>query len=605
MLVLLVACARPEFERVESCQPERPEAGTTRAKQIVCGDEALEGSEGGVGDWLIETATATFIVRGVYSSLTMLDEPGGTVIDAALRDAALVNGPDLLTEYRPDGDRGSIEAATGGDWAELRLPGVTYRVEAGVDSLKIDSPGGVLVPGTFRDRVGGIIRREPGEMLGVDGFVAEGGAAEGGVARVEGVTRIGLSEGALWPEGVDVAGEVDADAVLVVSGGVAVDRLPVVDGTYAARVPAGATLVPEREGCTYGGGMALLGCVGITVRVTDDDGRDLRSTVGNALGHWVLPPGGGIAWTGDLDTERWLWAGPGYGALLIPAGAVEASAQLPRVVPEDVVLVDLAREIAPDVDARWWSTEAMHDATGENIDMVVVLADDDVASLAVDRHDDVLGDVASRVGGDVWGWHFSGNGGKPAHGAVKHGFGALDRLTLMRGGISTDRFTVVSVPWVEAARAQAAPRDWPTSPDFLWLASFDELPVLVALLDDWMDVVPVGPRTWVDVRGALNLSAIERGLLEGDVSAGSGPRVRIDRVGEGEFRITVNAPAWMAVNAVEIVTPTGARAVRTTRGVAFVRVPAGTPWVLATVTGAHAQPWSAEPAWAVSAPLWL
>jgi hypothetical protein len=29
------------------------------------------------------------------------------------------------------------------------------------------------------------------------------------------------------------------------------------------------------------------------------------------------------------------------------------------------------------------------------------------------------------------------------------------------------------------------------------------------------------------------------------------------------------------------------------------------PWVLATVQGAHATPWGDEPAWAVSAPLWL
>lgn len=598
MLLLIIACTRPTFDNEASCQPDPPVAGAVRAKAIACSDEGLEGSAGGVGDWLIQSATATFVVRGTYAALTTLDEPGGTVVDASLRGV-----PDLLTEYRPDGDRSEIEAVNGDGWAELRLPGFTYRLEAGVDALEISSGSGWLVPGTFLQRVGGVVRWRRGGMIGLDGAIDEESAVVGGATGLTGVTRLALTPEALWPEGDDVAGEVDADDVLVTRDGVWVDRLPVVNGAYAGRVPAGAALTPEREGCTYDG-MALVSCVNLSVRVADRDGKDLTAAVGDAAAHWVVPAGGGNVPVGALTAGRWVWAGPGYSAVEIAAGLDAMTAQLTRVVPDNVALVDLAREIAPDPDARWWSNEAIHDATGENIDMVVVFADDDVASLLVDEHDDVLAELGSRVGGDVEGWHFSGSSAKPAHGAVKHGFGAVDRLTLMRGGISTDRYTLVTAPWVAAARAESAPRDWPTVPDFLWLASLSELPVLTALLDDWIDVVPVGPRTWVDFRGAKNIQAIERGLLEGDVSAGNGPRVRLERVGEGYLRVTVDAPAWMGIDDVSVVTSAGQRAVHLSRGSAFVRVPSGTPWVVATVTGARAQPWASEAAWGVSGVVW-
>lgn len=537
---------------------------------------------------------ARFVVRGTYNSLTTLDAQGGTLVDASRLD-----GSDLLMEYLPGGDRSSIEAAEGEGWAELRLPGVNYRLVADADVLEVGAAGGVLVPGTGKSWAGTSVRSGT-SWMGVEGS----GTTEGGFVDVTGGERIALSRESRWPDGEWVQVQADADYVRVEVDGETVDRASLVEGAVELWTPAGAVLTGERSGCDYDG-LTLLACGGVTVRCEDDARRDIPCAVSDGDSSWTLPAGGGRAEVGTEARTLWLWAGPRHGAAEFSFGGGEESfgAVLARVSDDE--LADFDRQVLPDRDASRWSWDDAHAATGQGIDYVVALADDFVPSVDIYRHDDVFVEVGSRAGGNAWAWPFSASGRRAGNGAVPAGFGALDTLSLLEGATSSQRILAVTTEWVAAARAETHPRDWDPLPEALVLESLDDLPVLTALLDDFVDVVPIGERTWIETRGARNAAAIERGLHEGRVSAGNGPRVRIERAGDEYLRVSLTAPGWMGVESVAVHTSGTARAVSLRDGQAWVRVEDDADWVLVTASGARERPWGGDAAWAVSAPVWL
>jgi hypothetical protein len=267
--------------------------------------------------------------------------------------------------------------------------------------------------------------------------------------------------------------------------------------------------------------------------------------------------------------------------------------------------------VAPDASADRSPRDAGTALAGEGVDFAVLLADDTVPTVDIDVHDDVLAVAASRADGEAWSWPWSPNSRRPAYGAVPwEGLGAGDLLAALEGGESNARLTVVDAGWVDRARTEASPLDWDPRPDALWLDDLDDLPTYLGLLADWVDIAPLGPRTWIGIDAARNVAAAEAGIVDGRTTAGTGPRLTVTRgshyPGGWQVRVNVDAARWMAMRAVSVWTDAGEVVLPVDgSGAVTTRVPDGTTWVVAVATGDHAAPWSADPAWAVSAPLWI
>lgn len=603
----LSGCAAPTpADDADACDPRTLAPGEVRARRVPCGDELIGGGEGRSGDWLVENAVARFVVRGTYAALTELDEPGGTLIDAAAP-----GGLDLLLEYRPDGDRSAVEAVNGDGWAELVLPGVVYHLDADADALEIRGGGtGRLLGVPAAERTGATLRGD-GAFLGLDGAVVGGQ----GAVDVEGATRLALSTAGMFPDGVEIVGQVDADGVRVERAGVPILRLGVEDGVFAAVLPEDAEVVAERDGCAYDG-LALAACGTLRLRVADEAGDDLRAAVVDGDDVWTVPKGGGTVEIGPDPRQPWVWAGPAYTAAQVrhTGGDSVAGVTLFREMETDGwVLAAFAEEAAPDADSALAPLDLLHRRAAEGVGFAAVLADDEVPSVDADAHDAILAVAASRAGGWLWSWPWSPNGKKAAHGAVPWpGLGALDQLAVSEGGDSAARRTVVTAAWVDAALLEAHPSTWDPRPDAIWLGSRDDLGAYFDLLDAWVDVTPVAESTWVPVVGARNVPAVEEGVVEGRTTAGTGPRLALSAaraVDPGTVLVTVrlDAPRWAAVRELQLWGPDGAIEALSVRGSGeeVFRVDAGTAWVVAVATGERARPWGGGEAWAASAPLWL
>lgn len=591
------------------CDPRSLAEGEVRARQIPCSDELVYGGEGRTGDWLLENAHARYVVRGTYAALTRLGEHGGTLIDAAPPD-----GLDLLLEYVPDGDRSAIEAQNDPGESRLVLPGVTYRLGADDDVLHIDAVGtGVFQGRPTATRTGATVSDERGAydpgFVGLDG-VAGG---EGGAVLVEGVTRAALSREGLWPDGIDLDEAVDADVVLAQTEGTARVRLEVSEGRAVGRVPAGSALLGEREGCSYDG-TTLLGCGWLQLRVADEAGGDVVAAVYDGRTTRHLPRGGGRVPLGPDPASLWVWAGPTYTAVELPwtGEDTEAAVTLHREWnAENTVLAAPSMLVAPDPSSSLPPEEAAATLAAEGVGFAVLLADDEVPTVSIDAHDDILAVAGSRASREVWSWPWSVNAKKPAHGAVAWaGLGALDLLAATEGGAATARLTVVNAAWVERALTEAQPYDWDPRPDAYWVDSPEDIPGYLALLDAWVDLTPLGPRTWIGVDNDRNVPAYEAGIVDGRTTAGTGPRLGVTSRGRERgawgIDVSLDAPGWMRMHAVDVVTSAGSvRHAVAGAGRWKWAVPAGTTWVVVIAYGERATPWANEPAWAISAPLWV
>jgi hypothetical protein len=587
------------------CDPRTLAPGEVRARQIPCSDELVTGGEGRSGDWLLENAHARYVVRGTYAALTHLDEDGGTLIDAATP-----GGIDVLLEYLPDGDRRTIEAVQVDGEARLVLPGVTYRLGADDDVLTIEAAGsGVLQGRVGADRTGATVLGTEGSFVGFDGTPTGDGSA----VALSGVTRAAVSREGLWPDGDDVDVVVDADRVLALDDGVERARLVVEDGRATGRVPAGALLVGERDGCAYDG-VTTLGCAYLDVRVQDADGNDLVAAVTDRATPWPLPRGGGRVPLGPSARPVWVWAGPTYTAVQLAWGGVDAAATvtLHRAWrPDDVALAAPAVFVAPHAAATAAPEAAAADLAAEGVEFAVLLADDEIPTVSVDAHDRITAVAGSRAAASVWSWPWSPNSREPAHGAAPwRGLDALDLLAAMEGGQSIARLTVVDPVWVDRARTLADPDDWDPRPDAIWIDDLDDLPTFLDLLADRVDVTPLGPRTWIGVDADRNIPAYEAGIVDGRTTAGTGPRLVLTDAGVARgvrtLEVRLDAPSWMGMESVDLLTDASA----TTHDVAGAgrwrwTVPATASWIVAVARGTNAVPWSPDPAWAVSAPLWI
>ncbi len=624
LLALLVGCT--DFVPVPlTCDPRVLSAGEVRARQLLCTDELIPGGDARVGDWVLENSVARFALRGTYGALYTLDDPGGTLIDAVAllpdagadaRDAEGGDGSvsvDALGEIRVAGDRSSIDVVNDGDSASLVLPGMTWTLAADEGVLRLSGASAATIqplPGAVR--TGTSWRTASGGFFGTEGAADSGDTAP--VLEAE-ITAVAADPeawtAAQFGSALPVLEAVDADTVAVERDGAVLTRLPVSDGVVTGWAPEGATLRGEREGCTYDG-LSQTACGFMHVRVKDDAGNDLVSSFYTDSQRWVLPAGGGVIPGGLEPFAGTLWAGPAYGVvpLTFAPGASQAVTLRREMNTEGAVLADLRRAVAPDSDAAWAAPEAAHDAAGDGVGFVVVYADDEVPTAGVapeDTHERaadgaypllVSAGVRSQSadGGTVLSWPWSANSKRPAHGAPQHGWSALDLLTLVRNN-SADRRTVVDAAWVRAALAEAPVYAWFDTPLAVWLDDADAMQVYFELLEHYVSVTPVGPRTWIELpNGDRNIPGIEAGLYAGQATAGNGPRIEASSsaslAGDRQWHVQVDAARWMGVRALTVWTPEGSRALDLTPlaeglggGSATFYVAEDTAWVAVSVAG--------------------
>ena len=619
------------------CDPRVLSAGEVRARQLLCTDELIPGGEARVGDWVLENSMARFALRGTYAALYTLDDQGGTLVDAVALipdvDASdeeggdgsasdeeggdgsvdVVVSADVLGEIRVEGDRSSIDAVNDGDSASLVLPGMTWTLTADDAVLRLSEAGAATIqPLPGGTRTGTSWLGASGGFLGTDGSVE--GALSTAVINAE-ITFVAADPEAWTAErfgsALPVLETVDADTVAVEVDGAVLTRLPVTDGVVSGWAPEGATLRGEREGCTYEG-LTQTACGFMHVRVRDDAGNDLVSSFYTDSQRWVLPAGGGVIPGGLVAFAGTIWAGPAYGytALTFTPGTDQTVTLRREMNTEGAVLADLRRAVAPDSDAAWASPEAAHDASGDGVGFVVVYADDEVPSASVapeDTHERaadgayslfVTAGVRSQSadGGTVLSWPWSANSKRAAHGAPERGWSALDLLTLVRNN-SADRRTVVDAAWVQAALAEAPVYAWFDRPLAVWLDDADAMAVYFDLLEHYVPVTPVGPRTWIELpNGDRNIPGIEAGLYAGQTTAGNGPRIEASDsaslVGDRLWRVQVDASRWMGVRALTVWTPEGSRTLDLSPigpglggGYATFHVPNDIAWVAVSVAG--------------------
>lgn len=624
--LLLAGCAADPGPVEETCTVVPVPAGEVRATRIVCEEQLVAGGEGRVGDWLLENAVARFVVRDTYASLTQLGEAGGGLVDASL-----LGGPDLLMELLPVGERGSASATVTGDEGVVEIGAFAWRLAADESTLHLEGepPAATWVPRPGVDRWD-LVSRVDEAFLGV---AAEDVSGEGGQLAVAGLTGVELDAAAWYADAAPIAGPVDADAVdLFAADGRQLDRVPVLDGELAVGLPAGATATGYRPGCSHAG-LELVACGGLRVRARDDAGRALAVTVHFGGADFPLPEGGGRAPLGPDGGEVWVWAGPGYSAWQgwFPGGEANAEVRLTRVLPAErewpaeagseapadwesggVLLADFALEVAPDADHAEYSADALHAARAEGVGYAVLLADDEVPVSAREAHDDIRVSLGTRTGGDAWAWGVSPNSRRAAHGAPDWpGFGALDRLTLVRGGAGADRFTIVTRTWVAAARGEGEPWSWPVRPSALWMEGPADVGALVELCEDWVDVQPLARRTWLPYVGATSTTAALGAVYARTASAGNGPMVELSANTAPlvsplpTLHLAVHAPTWMGQLTTRLYTGAGVRHVLLDDdGRASIAQPEP-GWAFVLVEGERALPWGGEAAWAVSAVRWL
>ncbi len=620
-----------------------------------CSDDTLEAGDGRRGDWLLENSRLQAWIRQPATALTRLGTAGGTVVDLVVDGAddlleeaiPLVGGEAFVAatlEPRDEGD-GLVLRGTLADGAEAEVswwlaPDEPALHVAGADALAVLPVAGV-------ERVGAILEAD-GALLAVEADALDD---EGGLilatapARLLAGPRATVHE-ALWPDGLDVAGQSDGTRVEARDAdGAVLARLPVDDdGVFAGRVPARtAALVAtagdraDGEPVAPGDDVAVpAGALGaLWLRVAAEDGEPLPATLRLGDGRsFPVPPGGARVPTGPWSGEAWVGAGPAWEHRHLDAlevtGETRLDLTLRRAVSDDRLLAALAVPAWPDPTVGEAPETTVARAAALGAALVVLVADDEVAPAAV--ADDWKGAVLARGGsraatddaGAPYAWPWTPRAADPAHGAAPWaGRDAREVLALMDP--SADRITAVDPDWIAAA---GPPLAWDPLPTALQVGGLDDLDAYAAVLDQWIPLAALGPLTWLprpatDAWAAVDLEAA---ILDGRTVASNGPYLdlTVDGAGPGEepggpgdlvlhsAHLVVEAPEWMPLDGVALV-GAGGRVLRSwtpTSGgrprldVRFLL--RDQPWVLAVAWGEEAaEPWMDEPAWAITSPVWL
>ena len=658
----LAACgggAWAPYEGALRCDPRTFSAGEVRIKQIGCSDERLVGGEGTTGDWLLENAVARFALR-YGTALTRFETSGGTVVDASLpgrRDGLREATPLFETEAGLEPLSAAVatplEERTAGRVLAvgLEVEGTTpsgetrwfrWRLAADSPVLELEGADAVeVLPLAPAEWVGAVAEVDPDDDGTIEVLVAMDGEAEGvGAARtyhhptrlVAG-SRVAVRD-ALWPDSLAVSGLSNAQWIEAFDeAGSRVARLPVEGDTFQGRVPAQTQgLQPVRPGWRSGPAVEPgtdltlpLGPEGrLDLTVTDSQGRPIAATVlwqgerhATDLGGSTvdLPPG-----SGPLTVQ----AGPAYEAVTLdPVRVLERpslTVSLERVQPDDAFIGHFGVLAAPDRETLRSSTDAVEGAVAQGAAVVVVSARDEVAQrsepLRLSRDLVVwAGTTAAPPEGSLLAFPYTGALRQPAHGAAP--WPGLDPLEVLSWMGRSGRFVAVSSGWADAA---GPPWTWPLLPRFFLLDSPSDLNGWFSLLDQGVDLAPLGPVTWLEGFPTTELSPTEaaRALTQGPLTAGNGPRVTLVRRlalnvqrDAATLSVTCSGPSWMPIRTLELLGPDGVLATfevtqpRAPQISAEWFTPEPPPWVVAQCTGDAAPPLVPETVWAVSDAVFL
>ena len=637
-----------------TCDPRALGAGEVRVRRIPCSDELFADGDGRRGDWLLENDFVRAVIRDQSGALSRVDTAGGTLVDLDFG-----GGPDLLTEVVPEiGDAwlidGAVQAGEADGIAWLQVTGtlpdgtqgeVLWSLAAGARQLEISGADRlVLVPTAGAALEGDLVEPWPDEALAP--VLAFDGAAQdwGGWISFDGATRLvgGAREEvaqALWPEGRRISGEGDADWVEAWAGGQLRLRLPFSDGAVAGTVPIEVdALIARREGADDGEpvapdeGLQLnAGAEGwLQVRVVDEAGTDLRGYAVVDGEERLLAEGGAILPVGAGLHSVLVGAGPRWE--LTQPGSLDASdltpveAVLRRAIDGEDLLAGIGIRSWPDRVERRTSAEILEGGLGRGLDLVVLTADDAVATASPEPHVAQAqrsegGSRAATPFGAPLAWPWSANSGKTGWSAASwEKQSGPDLLAMMaRGGA---RITAVDTAWAAAA---GEPMGWDPLPELLSIADPEELPTYLGLLDRWLPVGLAGPLTWIEGvdRAAWSTVDAEASILEGRTIASNGPslRLRVDGSGPGSLLLSpkahlvtvqVQAPSWMTLDQVSLIGRGGEILRQWALGPGSgIRLQArlhlqATGYLLAMCSGAEPSPTPLEePAWAITSPIWL
>ena len=626
--------------------------GSHQADRLL-GRAAL-GGEGTTGDWLLENAAARFALR-YGTALTRFETSGGTVVDASLpgrRDGLREATPLFETEAGLEPLSAAVatplEERTAGRVVAvgLEVEGTTpsgetrwFRWRLAADSAVLELEGADAVevlPLAPAEWVGAVAEVDPDDDGTIEVLVAMDGEAEGeGAARTyDNPTRLVAGSrvavrDALWPDSLAVSGLSNAVWIEAFDeAGSRVARLPVEGDTFQGRVPA---QTQRLQPCVRDG-EAVHGPGGPTTASGSRGWRTSRSQVGVPIAATVLwqgerhatdlggstvdlPPG-----SGPLTVQ----AGPAYEAVTLdPVRVLERpslTVALERVQPDDAFIGHFGVLAAPDRETLRSSTDAVEGAVAQGASVVVVSARDEVAQrsepLRLSRDLVVwAGTTAAPPEGSLLAFPYTGALRQPAHGAAP--WPGLDPLEVLSWMGRSGRFVAVSSGWADAA---GPPWTWPLLPRFFLLDSPADLDGWFSLLDQGVDLAPLGPVTWLEGFPTTELSPTEaaRALTQGPLTAGNGPRVSLRRGpvvdlqrDAASLSVTCSGPSWMPIRTLELLGPDGVLATfeatqpRAPQISAEWFSPEPPHWVVAQCTGDAAPPLVPETVWAVSGAVFL
>ncbi len=539
---------------------------------MVCSDEVPYTGEGRIGDYLLQNARASAIIRTPAEALTLLDLPGGTLVDFVHLDRY-----DVVFEAVPLIDRGwmvSEEVETGADadsaWLTLRgstwpigaLGGsegrpaeLTWRLRADSDRVEIEGAEGLYIQGrTNTYLVDEHLARWDVRLQPVDAAGRPAPLVEdlGGALIYEGVGAVlsGPADDvyrALWPEGQAVSGSCPEGERVEVRAGERV--LAWLEPEFDTRVPAeadalvcaatgradGVPVPPELDlALAPGAETALL------VRVADHLGEDVPAVVQWGPGEdqrAPVPPGGGEVYPGVGDYELRVSYGPRAdtweGRVSVPEGGARVDVVLNRRIDsEGWIAADLFRAPWPSRYSRRFPSDDLTLAAAEGFTYVVQAPPDEVAQPYQDadqeRWTDALlryeaGSLADTDAGRIWSWSWSGSTRYAGHGAVAwSGLSPEDALALASDGLEPYRKNVVDAAWLAAA---GPPHMWNPPPMMVAIQDAGELPLLLEVFEAGYYPGVVGPVTWLpaETSSLPSLAACQRGLLTGQSVGSSGP----------------------------------------------------------------------------------
>jgi hypothetical protein len=555
------------------CDPSEPLAGEVRV-QPWCSDLELTDGEARNGDLWLGNSLIRVVFKHPLTALTVPGLGGGTVVDAApwgYRDRAhelipIVDDGWLIVdtmEVDEDAGRVTVSGVVGSlpDRAAT-APGarrtVTWTLEPDSPWLGLEGADGLWIHphGDFRLLDGQVVHDSL--TYGHDGDAVED---LGGAVRISGVSRVLIAptqEASAWlyPDGVEVQGttSVDAERVALFADGVQIAQIGVdPEGVFAGRAPAAVDAL-RAEGPPFGPSatvppgndlvlpLASSGALELTLAFDGPRPRPARLTWADGQGQsgeLSVPAGGGTvtlpAGALDLVVDAGPLSKPWTGHVELPGGAsVPLAIELAGADAGDRMLAAVTWPVSRSRTWRGTDEDAARAAMLAGADLIVATPEDEVATTLLYAED-------------------------APHLVARNGSMLTDPEAAW-GGDSATRFVAVDLPFLELA---GAPWEVDPDPDMLRLPAPGALGLAAwqtwyAWLDAQVDLVPVGPLTWVDVADPTLAGGVdvEAGLLRGRVCATTGPLVTLDVAGAapGDLRLDDGTPV---VGVVQVIDPRG------------------------------------------------